>query len=160
MGLQYSRMGPEGSGVGGNNRGREGNTLTQTFDTWKAKVVFAVVVASQVAEQPCVVERPPQQEGAQKPGSLCRERWEERDCALTKPLTTRVSTGRYPVQEKTSLWLKEQDRRCREKSHLQLTEPGSFYTFSIHSCEGILGVPKAAPPMPSSLTQLRKLPRQ
>lgn len=99
------------------------------------------MVAFQVAEQPCVVERPPQQEDAQKPGSFCRERWEERDCALTKPLTTSLSTGRYPIQKKTSLWLKEQDRRCREKSRLQLTEPGSFYTFSIRSGEGTLGVP-------------------
>lgn len=70
--FQYSRMGPEGvkgqRSQGSRVRGVRGQGSEET----------------------------PQQEDAQKPGSLCKEKWEERDCALTKHLTTSVSTGRHP----------------------------------------------------------------
>lgn len=91
LGWDPRGQGSEGSGVRGNNRGTEGDILSE-IDTWKAKVFFAVF-AFQVADQYSVVERPPQHEDAQKPGSLRKERWEERYCALTKYLTTSVSTG-------------------------------------------------------------------
>ena len=59
----------------------------------KQVVVFAIV-AFQVADEHSVVERPPQQEEVQKPGSLCKERWEEKDCAITKYLTKYLPSKR------------------------------------------------------------------